>query len=212
MSIVVFSDVHGNLPALEMMLDDAGPSDQYVCLGDVVNYGPWSRDCVELVTSLSNCIYLAGNHEHMFTSNRFEGGHPLAEKFFDFCAPKFDRLDLIDNLPEEHFLHDYLFTHTLEDRDIYPDSEIDIKQNVFIGHSHYQFHRVIDSFHLYNVGSVGQNRKYINVINYAILHPDTRRVDLKSLVYDERLVITEMQRRDYPAECIDYYERKPRLA
>ena len=63
MKIVVFGDVHGNLPALELMVDVAGNVDQYVCLGDVVNYGPWSNECVQFISELENCIKIRGNHE-----------------------------------------------------------------------------------------------------------------------------------------------------
>ena len=67
MRLAIFSDVHGNLPALELFVADTERVvDGYVCLGDVVNYGPWSDECVELVCSLPNIIYLEGNHERMF--------------------------------------------------------------------------------------------------------------------------------------------------
>lgn len=47
----LISDVHGNLPALEAVLADitaCGPDVVY-CLGDLVGYGPWPAECVELV-------------------------------------------------------------------------------------------------------------------------------------------------------------------
>ena len=66
MKIVVFGDVHGNLPALELMVDDAKKVDQYICLGDVVNYGPWSNECVQFIAEMENCIKIKGNHEDYF--------------------------------------------------------------------------------------------------------------------------------------------------
>jgi len=51
MRIAVFSDVHSNLPALEAVLADvaaAGVNDRY-CLGDVVGYGPWPNETLELL-------------------------------------------------------------------------------------------------------------------------------------------------------------------
>lgn len=211
MRIVVFSDVHGNLPALELMLKDAGKADQYICLGDVVNYGPWSRECVEMVIGLDNCVFVEGNHEVMFRTNHFDGANPLAAKFFEFCSPTFDRHDLIANLPDKYWIDDFLFTHTLENRTIYQDSIIDLHENTFIGHSHHQFHKVINHRDLYNVGSVGQNRKYINLISYAVFYPELRETELKNIVYDEQTIIREMKARQYPSECIDYYENKPRF-
>ena len=67
MKIAIFSDVHGNLPALEKFLSMVnGKVDGYLCLGDVVNYGPWSNECLELVLNLPNLSIVRGNHEDLF--------------------------------------------------------------------------------------------------------------------------------------------------
>jgi predicted phosphodiesterase len=53
--VALFSDVHGNLPALEAVLADmdaAAVTDRY-CLGDLVGYGPWPAEVVERVRSLA---------------------------------------------------------------------------------------------------------------------------------------------------------------
>ncbi|MCK6693236.1 MAG: metallophosphoesterase [Thermoanaerobaculia bacterium] len=212
MKVVVFSDVHGNLPALELMLKREAGADRFICLGDVVNYGPWSRECVELVRSLKNCVCLMGNHETYFRNRKYDGVHPLPQKFFEICIRDFDRFDWIEKLPEDYLFRDYHFVHTLEGKNIYPDSTVEIGENYFIGHSHHQFYKRIHSFDLYNVGSLGQNRKYINVISYAQFFPEERTVQMQNLIYDERILINEMKSRKYPEECIAYYEAKERLA
>ena len=60
----IFSDIHGNLPALESVLDDMSTAqvDSYFCLGDVVGYGAYPDECVELVRDLG-CLTVAGNHD-----------------------------------------------------------------------------------------------------------------------------------------------------
>lgn len=63
MRILVFSDVHGNLTALEAVLQDAGQVDAYWCLGDLVGYGPEPQACVERVRALPNLVCLMGNHD-----------------------------------------------------------------------------------------------------------------------------------------------------
>ncbi len=63
MRIMVFSDVHGNLTALEAVLAHAGPVDAYWCLGDLVGYGPDPEACVQRVRSLPNLVCLQGNHD-----------------------------------------------------------------------------------------------------------------------------------------------------
>lgn len=62
MRILVLSDVHANLAALEAVLVMAGPFSQAWCLGDVVGYGPDPDACIERLRSLDlRC--LAGNHD-----------------------------------------------------------------------------------------------------------------------------------------------------
>src|SRR5680860_917999 len=63
MKIVIVSDIHGNLPALESVLSDAGPFDSLWNLGDTVGYGPWPNECIDLIRSYPDSVHLAGNHD-----------------------------------------------------------------------------------------------------------------------------------------------------
>ncbi|PRB02373.1 metallophosphatase family protein [Chryseobacterium sp. MYb7] len=62
--IAVFSDVHGNLPALEVVLKDieARGIHQKFCLGDLVDFAPWGNEVIEKIRSL-NILCLMGNHD-----------------------------------------------------------------------------------------------------------------------------------------------------
>ena len=53
MMLAIISDIHGNLPALEKALNliKKVKVDNYLFLGDVVGYGPWSNECVELIST-----------------------------------------------------------------------------------------------------------------------------------------------------------------
>ena len=61
--ILVFSDVHANLVALEAVIEAAGEVDEVWNLGDVVGYGPKPRECVERVIGLNPTASLIGNHD-----------------------------------------------------------------------------------------------------------------------------------------------------
>ncbi len=66
MKLAVISDIHGNLPALEAVLDDLAKwrPDQVILNGDLINRGPDSRGCLGLVTQqLPHCHIVKGNHE-----------------------------------------------------------------------------------------------------------------------------------------------------
>jgi diadenosine tetraphosphatase ApaH/serine/threonine PP2A family protein phosphatase len=61
--ILVISDIHANLTALEAVLADAGKVRETWCLGDVVGYGPDPNECIERVRGLTRLTCLMGNHD-----------------------------------------------------------------------------------------------------------------------------------------------------
>ncbi|QPB08606.1 phosphodiesterase [Vibrio phage Va2] len=73
MKMAIISDIHGNLQALDAVLDHASGQgvDEVVCLGDIVNYGADSEKCLDIV--LSECgVVIEGNHENAVTTGNYE--------------------------------------------------------------------------------------------------------------------------------------------
>lgn len=66
MRIVIISDIHANLAALQAVLDhaDVDSADAVWCLGDIVGYGPDPNACAELVGQHTDGNSLAGNHDY----------------------------------------------------------------------------------------------------------------------------------------------------
>ena len=63
MRVLVMSDIHANLTALQAVLTAAGEYDAVWCLGDLVGYGPDPNECIEVMASLPNLTCLLGNHD-----------------------------------------------------------------------------------------------------------------------------------------------------
>jgi predicted phosphodiesterase len=64
MRVLVISDIHGNLTALDTVLADAGQDFEAVwCLGDLVGYGPNPNECIDRVRALPDLQCLVGNHD-----------------------------------------------------------------------------------------------------------------------------------------------------
>ena len=63
MRILVISDIHANLTALDAVLDHAGTFDAAWCLGDLVGYGPDPNECIQRVLTLPDLICILGNHD-----------------------------------------------------------------------------------------------------------------------------------------------------
>jgi len=61
--IAIISDIHGNLEALEAVLNDiyAKNITEIVCLGDIIGYGPNPVECVDLCLNFK--VVILGNHE-----------------------------------------------------------------------------------------------------------------------------------------------------
>lgn len=209
MRTLVFSDVHGNLPAFEQMLRHAGAVDRYVCLGDVVNYGPWSTECVQLLETLPNCDRLMGNHDRAFLDGVYGGRHPVVQAFFRQCHQGFTGQAALARYTETCMVGQFRAQHTINDDYIFADSPLALDGNYLIGHSHHQFRRESNGWVLVNAGSVGQNRRYLNVIDYLVCGPGSNDVRLANLTYDVAPVLAAMRAADYPPACIAYYESKP---
>lgn len=63
MRVLVVSDIHANLAALEAVLEDAAGQYEVVwCLGDMVGYGPEPDECVARIRDLA-ATAIVGNHD-----------------------------------------------------------------------------------------------------------------------------------------------------
>lgn len=60
----IFSDIHGNLEALEAVLGSYQSQgiEEYLCGGDLVGYGPDPLECIKKTKAISSQI-VAGNHD-----------------------------------------------------------------------------------------------------------------------------------------------------
>ncbi|MCZ7637109.1 MAG: metallophosphoesterase family protein [Verrucomicrobia bacterium] len=64
MRILIVSDIHGNWPALQAVLAAAPPTDEVLCLGDLVNYGPQPAECVGwAMNQVDRDWVVQGNHD-----------------------------------------------------------------------------------------------------------------------------------------------------
>lgn len=65
MRLAVISDVHGNLPALNAVIEDAERehTDQFIFAGDYCLSNPWPDECITRIKNLSNKHIIRGNEE-----------------------------------------------------------------------------------------------------------------------------------------------------
>jgi predicted phosphodiesterase len=80
MKFAIIADIHANLEAFRVVLDDAQKQrcTHYACIGDVVGYGANPRECLELVRKMGMpCV--KGNHDEYCSINEhLDGFNPAA--------------------------------------------------------------------------------------------------------------------------------------
>ena len=180
MQVAVLCDIHGNLPALEAVLDDIRRAsvDEIVIAGDVLP-GPMPRETLECLLDLNLPVrFLQGNGDRLVLG-AMRGQEPteapenfreairwnarqLTEEHEKVLAswPKTIRME-IDGLGEVFFCHasprndtDIFTRLTPADRllPIFQGLDADL---VVCGHTHMQFDRKVGNVRVINAGSVG---------------------------------------------------------
>jgi predicted phosphodiesterase len=80
MKYAIIADIHGNLDAFQVVLEDirAQRATHVVCLGDVVGYNAQPKECLQIVRQM-NIPVVKGNHdEYCSTDNHLDGFNPHA--------------------------------------------------------------------------------------------------------------------------------------
>lgn len=80
MKYAIIADLHANLEALEVVLNDAREQSctHYCCLGDVVGYNANPKECLDIVRDM-NMPCVKGNHdEYCSLESNLEGFNPHA--------------------------------------------------------------------------------------------------------------------------------------
>ena len=225
MRIAIFSDVHGNLPALDAVLADiqGRKVDATYCLGDLVGYGASPNECVERIRTL-RIPTVMGNYDDGVGFDRDECGcaytNPVDQALGDrsliwsrnrttadnkgFLRSlnkdiRFEadgrRVLLVHGSPRR--MNEYLF----EDRPsssferLAASSDADI---IVFGHTHKPYTKRAADVLFVNDGSVGKPKDLDPRACYAIL--EDGRVELHRVAYDVASAAAAIRNTDLPRE------------
>jgi predicted phosphodiesterase len=171
--VALLYDIHGNLPALEAVLDEAEAAEAatYLLGGDYATFGPWPRETTERLEGLKADVRIRGNGERWL---REEPEVPAdAKPLIDAAvAAALESLgpELVArlyDLPERGELDGMLVCHgsPLSDVESFaPEAQAgeermlrgEANRTILFGHSHQQFQRPgPNETLLVNPGSVG---------------------------------------------------------
>ncbi|MBU1077997.1 MAG: metallophosphatase family protein [Spirochaetes bacterium] len=122
MRILILADIHSNLEALKKVLfyieQKKIAIDKYYVLGDIVGYGPFPNECVQLIRELPDHKSIPGNHEWAVTGKvdtQYFNAHAREAIAWTRKILKNDHYIYLDGLPLTEKLQSdglkYLFLH-----------------------------------------------------------------------------------------------------
>jgi diadenosine tetraphosphatase ApaH/serine/threonine PP2A family protein phosphatase len=216
MLLALLYDIHGNLPALAAVLEDAGDADDFLLGGDYATFGAWPVETVQRLRELGGARWIRGNVDRWLVDDTDvpEPMRELVARSRDMIGERLSR-DLA-GLPESVTEGGTLYCHAspLSDMDsFYPephDSDAERlmgveAERVVFGHTHLQFMRGgPGGIELVNPGSVGIPLDGDRRAAYAIVGDDGA-VELRRVEYDWETAAREVRARigDLPAKRIE---------
>ncbi len=215
MRFAIFGDIHANLHALETVLADAKAQmcTHYVCMGDVVGYNAFPKQCIEIVRKL-DCPVVKGNHDEQASMlGDQEGFNPLAEEAINWTREQLsqEEKEWLRSLRMQRQVRDFTVVHATLDTPHkwgYVFNQLDAAASFnyqmtavcFIGHTHSPKAYIRDGSvrtlaldvlalqqgkkYLINVGSVGQPRDGDPRSSYCIYDTNNNEVQLRRIDYD----------------------------
>ena len=198
--LALLYDVHGNLPALEAVLDDArgAGADRWLLGGDYALFGGWPAETVRRLRELEPAVWIRGNGER-WTAD--PDGAPDNQVVSGAIAAAREALgdELVADLgalPATTHRGEMLVCHgsPLSDvRSFLPEAGDDEEEllegvaapRVLFGHTHLPFARrsEVRGIELVNPGSVGMPVDGDPRAAYALLHDDDR-IEHRRVAYD----------------------------
>lgn len=232
MRVAALYDIHGNLPALEAVLDEVGRANvDHVLVGGDIMPGPMAREVLTRLLALdlpATCIH--GNCEVAVLAE-MAGDDPgrmpaEAKESIRWAAQQFDadqrrlltawpmtaRLR-IDGLGDVLFCHatprnaNECFTRMTAEERLLPIFEGLGVALVVCGHTHMQFDRPVGRVRVVNAGSVGMPFGEPGA-DWLLLGPD---VQLRHTTYDLAAAAQRIRATDYPqaGQFADQYVLHP---
>ena len=203
--IVVISDIHSNLDALEAVIENLPKYDELFCLGDMVGYGPQPNEVVKRLRLLRPNVVLMGNHDSAVVTGDTAGFSSHAAEAVEWTREKINHksLDYLASLQSSARLdrggmslavfhgspHDplteYIFPG-IPDASARKLIEVAGVKIVLLGHTHMPMLYTFGGQMLGNPGSVGQPRDGDPRSSFATLTISDGRFsfDIKRVEYD----------------------------
>lgn len=224
MRVLIISDTHANLWALNAIDRDAGAVDHILCAGDTVNYGPDPRGALKWLRE-RGAITVRGNHDHAIAfgadPKASPAKQPLALAMRDWTRSQLTATDLtwLARLPVSATweiggcrfalvhgtpidpLYDYRLTPATSNGHL-DELTGEVRADVLVvGHTHLPLLRRSRNVRVVNPGSVGQPLDGDNRASYALW--EEGEVALHRVAYDHADMVNAIGSLPLPALFLD---------
>jgi putative phosphoesterase len=235
MKYAIFSDVHGNLAALEAVLSDTEGQgvDKILHCGDLVGYGPFPNEVVNLIRS-NRIEGVMGNYDDGVGFERDDCGcaytdeeqRLLGQRSIDWTKAHvtWENKEFLRTLPRElrfsQGAFEILLTHGSPRRIneyLYEDRPLKTfnrllqagRCNLLVcGHTHLPYHKVVGDKHVVNVGSLGKPKDGDPRAAYALLTlVEGLSVDFRRVPYDVERIAGAIEASELPHEYAEMIRR-----
>ncbi len=202
--VAALYDIHGNLPALQAVLEEVGRLEvDVILLGGDLAWGPLPRETISCIRKLEErSVFIRGNADREVAERYGEaqGLEPWVAEVNLWCAEQLtdEQRTFLSRMQETAVidvdgLGPTLFCHGSPRRDdeiitpVTPEQRVSemiagVGQPVVVcGHTHMQFDRTVAGKRIVNAGSVGMPYEGQTGAFWALLGPD---VELKRTLYD----------------------------
>jgi putative phosphoesterase len=219
MKIILASDIHANLPALEAFLKYLG--DHYLAnepvyfLGDYVNLGPFPEETIRLLRGYPGKVFLAGNHdryiinEHALDHNPYFGSRDgILHCRWTRSMLSAESLEWLRKLTIRHqfdvgSVHfDLIHGRFDSDEETLDESVIDTSRDIvyICGHTHIPRNQTVGRARILNPGSLGKPLDRDNRAAFGIVEVEDDRVTFEviRIEYDIERTVRALEERKVP--------------
>ena len=201
MKILILSDIHANIEALEAIREEY---DYPLCLGDLVDYGPSPKECIDFIKNNAHAV-VRGNHDNA-VAFRIDCKCSEAYKQMSVKTRELmwnilgeEEINYLSSLPSNRVIElggsKFFLTHATPTDNLFkylpPDTPEHVWQQeiegvdadfVLLGHTHIPMIKKVGKTTIINPGSVGQSKDVPAVASYAVWNDGE--VEIKRVAYD----------------------------
>lgn len=219
--IAIFTDIHGNLPALNSVLNKINNEeyDYIYNLGDTIAIGPFSRECIDRISKIKNLKMVRGNHEDYFLSNmqpipkNMSKGEIIHQKWV-LKQLNNENKEFLKNLPysitERFYGITVFFTHYARKNnklkklinnynllnELFEKNNSDI---IIYGHNHCFSDIKINKIRYINPGSLGCTKSNFTTFTSIEFYENSKfKVTHHKVLYDKNYLLYELKNRKVP--------------